>query len=304
MKVQLTQQSFETRTARRLATTVLQIAPDLSRLHRLTEANRIEVMEFLSVRPVHTVVMSSFIKDNGVVSELNRGKFFGYRGKNGEIEGIALIGHTTLVEARSEMALKAFAVYARNPETPIHLIMSSGKEAENFWFHYTDGLREPRLKCTEALFEVAFPYAVQKCEWNIKNADISQLELIAEAQAEIAFVECQVDPLLRDREGFLKRVARRIEQNRVFSVFENGRLIFKADIIAETAETIYLEGIYVHPEYRGKGVGSRCLAALTLELLNRVENICMLSNLEFEGAHRSYYKAGYKQTDQCVSLFV
>jgi len=283
---------------------IMMLMPDLTRVRELTAEDTKEVQAFLEVRPVHTVVMSSFINDNGIVSDLNRGKFYGYRNISGTLEGVALIGHSTLVEARSENAVKALAFAARTSETPIHLIMSSGNEAERFWFHLTGGIKQPRLTCTEALFEVAFPYAVQKCEWNIGNANMSQLELVAEAQAEIAFVECGVDPMLNDREGFLKRVARRVEQDRVFTVFENGKLIFKADIIAETSETIYLEGIYVHPDYRGKGVSSSCLAALTLSLLNRVENICMLSNVDFAGAHKSYHKAGYKQTDECVTLFV
>ncbi len=282
----------------------LTAAPDMRRVSALTESDRHEALAFLSVRPVQTVVMSSFIADNGVESELNRGRFFAYRNAADQIEGIALIGHSTLVEARSEQSLKALAFCAKRSETPIHLIMSSGSDAARFWFHYTDGVTQPRLKCTEALFEVSFPYAVQKCEWEIGNADMDQLMQVAEAQAEIAFIECGVDPMLRDREGFLKRVARRIEQGRVFTVYADGKLIFKADVIAETPDTIYLEGIYVHPDHRGQGVGSRCLAALTLELLGRAANICMLSNVDFAGAHKSYHKAGYKQTDQCVTLFV
>jgi GNAT superfamily N-acetyltransferase len=276
----------------------------MAKVSFLTEADRREMIEFLSIRPVHTVVMTSFINDNGVVSELNRGKFFGYRNAEGKFEGIALIGHTTLVEARSEEALEALAIKARLSETPIHLIMSSGDDAERFWHYYGDGRTQPRLTCTETLFEVAFPYAVRKCEWNIKNAGMEQLIPVAEAQAEVAFIECGVDPMQMDREGFLKRVARRIEQGRVFSVFEDGKLIFKVDIIAETDETIYLEGIYVHPDLRGQGIGPKCLAKLTLKLLERAGHICMLSNVDFTGAHHSFMKAGYKATDKCVTLFV
>jgi len=283
--------------------TTIRMAPDLSRVSQLTEADRTEMVEFLSVRPVHTVVMTSFINDNGIVSGLNRGKFYGYRNSEGRLEGIALIGHTTLVEARSEAALEALATMARSSETPVHLIMSSGNDAEKFWQYFSQGVRAPRLVCTEALFEAKFPFAVQRSDWEIKTADIGQLMPIAEAQAEIAFMECGVDPMEKDFEGFLRRVARRIEQGRVFSVFENGKLIFKADIIAETEQTIYLEGIFVHPDERGKGVGPRCLAALTIELLDRVEHICLLSNVEFETAHIAYLKAGYGRTDQCVSIF-
>jgi hypothetical protein len=108
-------------------------APDLSKAQALNESNTQEVLGFLSIRPVHTVVMTSFINDNGIESELNRGKFFGYRNSSGSLEGVALIGHTTLIEARSDNALRALALVARSAETPIHLVMSDGTTAETFW---------------------------------------------------------------------------------------------------------------------------------------------------------------------------
>ena len=282
---------------------MIMMAPDMRRVQELKTENTSEVLTFLSVRPVHTVVMTSFINDNGIESDLNRGVYYGYRGRQGKLEGVALIGHSTLVEARSDEALRALALKARNAETPLHLVMSSGDAAERFWNCMTDGLKAPRLTCTEALFEISFPFAVRGQEHKLETATMDWLIPVAEAQAEVAFIECGVDPMQKDREGFLKRVARRIEQGRVFVVTDGENLVFKADIIAETANTIYLEGIYVSPEYRGKGIGSDCLAALSLELLSRVENICLLSNVEFKSAHRSFAKAGYRNTDHCTTLF-
>ena len=280
------------------------VAPDLTRVSELRQEDTKEVLNFLSFRPVHTVVMTSWITDNGIVSELNRGKFYGYRNISGVLEGVALIGHSTLVEARSDKALKTLAITAKTSETPIHLIMSSGTAAETFWQHMTDGLTEPRLTCVEELFQVAFPFAVQESEWEIKNATMEHLLPVAEAQAEVAFMESGVDPMLKDRDGFLKRVARRIEKDRVFIVTDGDQLVFKADIIAETEDVIYLEGVYVNEKYRGREIGSMCLSKLSLQLLNRVENICLLSNIDFEGAHKSFVKAGYKNTDRCTTLFV
>jgi GNAT superfamily N-acetyltransferase len=262
-----------------------------------------EVLDFLSVRPVHTVVMTSFINDNGLDNPLNRGTFYGYKNTEGTLEGVALIGHTTLVEARSEEALKALAHAARASEVPLHLIMSDGSNAESFWKYLGNGA-QPRLVCEEKLFEIGFPFLIQKCDREIRAARMEELQEVAEAQAAIAFMECGVDPMLKDRKGFLKRVARRIEQGRIFVVFENGEMIFKADIIAETSDVVYLEGIYVAPSHRGQGVGSACLAKLSLELLNRVQHISLLSNVTFVDAHRSYMKAGFKDTGSCVSLFV
>ncbi|MEO8041014.1 MAG: hypothetical protein ABI646_00265, partial [Acidobacteriota bacterium] len=67
-----------------ISRSILSVAPDLSKVHNLTNEDRLEVLAFLSIRPVHTVVMKSFIIDNGMESDLNRGKFHGYRNTNGE----------------------------------------------------------------------------------------------------------------------------------------------------------------------------------------------------------------------------
>jgi hypothetical protein len=129
-----------------------QIAHEMSRLRPLGNADEQEVLEFLNVRPVHTVAMASFIRDNGIESADNRGRFYGYRNVCGTLEAVALIGHTTLVEARSEDSLLAFAIAARCSETPIHFMMADGQTIETFWNLYAGGSRAPRLVCPELLF--------------------------------------------------------------------------------------------------------------------------------------------------------
>lgn len=283
--------------------TFLTEAPNLYAVHALTENDRTEVLSFLAARPVHSVAMTSFINDNGIESELNRGRFYGYRNTGGNLEGVALIGHTTLIDARTDGAVKAFGFVAKNAETPVHMIMSDGNSAESFWEFYS-GDTAPRIACTELLFEVAFPFPVQDCEWDVRPAKHSELNEVAEAHAALAVMESDVDPMAADRDGFLQRVARRIEKGRTFVVVENDKLIFKADVVAETEEVIYLEGVYVAPECRGRGIGSKCLSSLTLQLLKRAKTICLLSNINYIDAHLSYLKAGYKNTDSCTTYFV
>jgi uncharacterized protein len=263
-----------------------------------------DVLSFLRRRPIHTVVMMSFIKDNGLVSEHNRGKFYGYRRADGELEGVALIGHTTLVEARSQSALQAFAAAAKKSETPIKMMMSDGRNIELFWQYFSGGTRQPRLVCEEKLFELNFPFFVKPSNWQIRLAAETELEQVAQAHAEVAFAESGVDPLETDREGFLRRTLRRIRQQRTFVVFEGGQLVFKADIAAQSADVIYLEGIYVAEKYRGRGIGAECLSKLAQTLLQQALHICLLSNMEFKAAHRSFQKAGFKSDDRCTTLFV
>ncbi|MCY7347802.1 MAG: GNAT family N-acetyltransferase [Pyrinomonadaceae bacterium] len=301
MKLQLTANTLKSRAVGEFA---FQPMPDLKHLQILTAADTEEVLSFLKIRPVQTVVMTSFIQDNGMENADNRGKFYGYRSAAGKLEGVALIGHTTLIEARSEDSLTAFAVAARQSETPIHIMMADGKTIEAFWRHFTGDNRPARKVCTELLFELNFPFFVQNCDWDVRVANADELEQIAVAHDEVAFIESGVSPLQKDRAGFLKRCLKRIEKGRTFVVFDNGKLIFKADIVAETSDVVYLEGIYVAPEYRGQGVGSGCLSKLGQQLMEKVENVCLLSNVEFAAAHRSFVKAGFKNTDCCQTIFV
>jgi predicted GNAT family acetyltransferase len=276
---------------------------DQSVIAKLNASDVAEVTAFLNIRPVHTVVMASFIRDNGIVSELNRGTFYGYRNGRGDLEGVALLGHSTLIESRSEEAMLAFATKAKTERVAINLIMSEHEDSLKFWQYYA-GNSEPRLTCTELLFETSFPMLVRVCDLDITLAANDQIEQIAEAHAEVAFLETGVDPMVRDREGFMKRVARRIEMGRTFVVFDGDKLLFKADIIAEADGIIYLEGIYVALDARGKGIGSKCLSRLTRMLLDRADKVCMLSNVQFESAHKSFENAGYRVTGRCTTLFV
>jgi len=269
----------------------------------LNNSDVAEVMTFLNVRPVHTVVMASFIRDNGIISELNRGVFYAYRNGRGVLEGVALIGHSTLIEARSEDAIYAFAGKAKASRVAINLIMSEADDASRFWQYYA-GEASPRLTCTELLFESSFPMLVRDCEYKIRLATQDELMQVAEAHAEVAFLESGTDPMVKDRTGFLERSARRIEMGRTFVVIEDGKLLFKADIIAEADGIAYLEGVYVAPESRGKGIGAKCLSKLTLMLMGRAEKVCMLSNVGFETAHRSFTKAGFHVSGRCTTLFV
>ena len=113
-------------------------------------------------------------------------------------------------------------------------------------------------------------------------------------QGQMAFEESGVNPMESDPEGFRRRCLRRIEQGRVWVWVEEGRLIFKADIISDTPEVIYVEGIWVAPGERGRGYGLRCLSQLSRDLLNRAGAVTLLVNEKAPGAITLYRRAGYK----------
>ena len=78
-------------------------------LQPLDDEQRAEVLSFLSRRPTHTFIETSWIPDNGLTSSFNRGTFYGYRDATGELEGVALVGHITLFESQTDSAVASFA---------------------------------------------------------------------------------------------------------------------------------------------------------------------------------------------------
>ena len=273
-------------------------------LELLSSANdKAEALTFLEARPVHTVALRGFIRDNGLDSPRNRGKFYGYRNREGQLEGIALIGHATLVEA---CTARAFESIARKAQTcaNAHIIMGEQEGIEQFWMYYAKDGQRMRLACREMMFELKWPLPVHQEVEGLRPATLDDLDLVVPVHAAMAEEESGVNPLEKDPEGFRSRCARRIEQGRTWVLVKNGKLVFKTEIFADTPEAIYLEGIYVSPEERGKGYGLHCLSQLSRTLLRRAETICILVNEANESARTFYQKAGFKFTSTYDTIFL
>jgi uncharacterized protein len=260
---------------------------------QLANEDKEEVLNFLSLRPIHTVCMASYIRDHGIVSPLNRGAFFGCRNNVGALEGVALIGHATLLETQNHQALKIFA-QLKHERAPSHLVRGEHEMVTRFWNHFEQLGHSARLCQRELLFEQRRPVHFDEPIPDLRPAREEDLDAITSVNASMAFAESGVNPLLKDPVGFRDRVARRISQGRVWVWAKEERLMFKADIFAETPEMIYLEGIQVHPMERGKHLGLRCMAQLGEILLKRSKALCLLVNEDRKELSHFYSKAGYE----------
>ena len=263
-------------------------------VHPLTEGHsEAEVLAFLSERPVQTVVMSGLVRDNGLESPFNRGTFYACRDAGGRLEGVALVGHATLVEARTEPALAAFAALAQK-ERGAHMILGEQALVRRFWNYYAPEGQTPRLFCRELLFEQRWPISACDPLANLRRATLDDL----------AREESGVNPLEVDPHGFRLRCARRIEHGRVWVLAERGRLIFKADVASQTPECTYVEGVYVEHASRQQGYGLRCLSQLGQTLLARSASLCALVNEQNLVAQALFMKAGYKLRGYYETVFL
>lgn len=253
-----------------------------------------EVLEFLSQRPIHTASMVGFIHENGLVHPLNRGTFYGCRNAGRQLEGVALMGHSTLLETTSDRAAQALAEVAKTCATA-HLVMGEKERINNFWDYYAEAGQGMRHACRELLFELKWPVEALPDVSELRLAtSAADLELVAAIHAQIAPDQIRINPLKRGSEDSRQRCARNIEQGRTWVGTEEGEVIFKADVTTDTSAVIYLDEVWTSTEGSSQSDALRCMSQFARALLRRTKSVCVLVNENDKKAHRFYQQAGYK----------
>ena len=256
------------------------------------EGTEEEILSALAVPTLTNVVMAGFIRDNGLVNTQNRGRFYVCRNQADKLEGVALIGHSILFDALSEGAIEGFASVARRDPAP-HLLMGEHHAVQRFWSYYAEEGKTPRHVCPVLFLRRGEQFQPQQDVPELRLARPEDLEPVVRAQAAMAVETSGVDPLRKDPIGFRQRYLRRIDNNRVWVLMNNRRLIFKLDVISETPDATYIEGVYVTREERGKGMGQSCLAAVGRKLQERTKAIHLFVETEHTRTIAFYLKLGF-----------
>lgn len=72
------------------------------------------------------------------------------------------------------------------------------------------------------------------------------------------------------------------------------QVVFKADIGIGSGVSVQVQGVWVHPEYRGRGLASRAMAAATALIRRRfAPTVTLYANSHNVPALRAYAKAGF-----------
>lgn len=269
----------------------------------LNDASKPEVLDFLEQRPAQTAMLSGLIRDNGLSSDFNRGDFFGCRNEHGELEGVALIGHATLFEARSERALYSLANRAQNC-TGTHMLMGEQDGVQMFWEFYAGRQAQMRKSCREHLLELRSPVELREEVPGLRLATAQDLDAIVPIHAQMAFEESGLNPLDIDPEGFRRRYLRRIQKQRSWVWIDSGNVVFKAEIVSQTPRVAYLEGVWVNPESRSQGQGTNCVLQLSKQLLSRSESVCLFVNEDNTSALKFYERMGFKDKESFDTIFL
>lgn len=251
-----------------------------------------EILATLALPTLTNVVMAGFIRDNGLVSPQHRGHFYACRNSDNQLEGVALIGHSILFHAFDEGAVEGFASIARRGPSP-HLLMGEHSAVQGFWNFYSAEGEQPRHVCPVLFLRRDKQFAQHKEVKGLRLAVPEDLEFVVRAQAAMALESSGVDPLKKDPIGFRQRYLRRIDQKRVWVLMSGRRLVFKLDVITDTPDAAYIEGVYVSPEERGKGLGRSCLNAVGYQLLEHTKALYLFVENENTRNTTFYLRLGF-----------
>jgi ribosomal protein S18 acetylase RimI-like enzyme len=241
-------------------------------VRQLDESDFAQVVEFLSHDPVRGVHLHGMVVDNGLESPANRGSFYGCFA-NGLLTGVALLGHNILLccdpSARAQFAELALAIGAE-----AHLVFGDKDEVEEVTNRMVQGGRQTRVTHDQHWCVCEKP-SLPLRKLLMRRAGPAEVEAVADAQAEMIAEECGVDPRIADPVGFHDRVAARVKKGRVWCRLEDNIVIFKADLISVSPDAVYVEGVWTHPHFRGRGVAKTSLNELAYRLLRQYKHVCL-----------------------------
>ncbi|GAA2377186.1 GNAT family N-acetyltransferase [Streptomyces cuspidosporus] len=139
---------------------------------------------------------------------------------------------------------------------------------------------------------------------HVRRVRKDEMDVIMPACVAMFTEEVGVSPLAGDG-GLLyqARVAELVGAGRSFARVENGRVVFKAEIGAATRHACQIQGVWVAPEFRGRGLSETGMAAVLRHALGEVAPVASLYVNDFNTAARAAYRrVGFQEVGAFMSV--
>jgi predicted GNAT family acetyltransferase len=105
------------------------------------------------------------------------------------------------------------------------------------------------------------------------------------------------------RDLYRARVNQLVSRGWSFSRIEDGRVLFKAEVACATPHACQIQGVYVDPEFRGRGLASAGMATVVETCLREVAPaVSLYVNAHNVPARAAYRSAGFRQTGTFATI--
>jgi hypothetical protein len=130
----------------------------------------------------------------------------------------------------------------------------------------------------------------------VRQVRPDELDAYLVAAVDMFIGEVGVDPRVGDGgRGYRRRVASLIAAGRAWARFEHGRVVFKAEVGSQSPGVGQIQGVWVHPEWRGLGLGTAGTATVAAVIVGTGRIASLYVNNFNAVARAAYDRVGFAE---------
>ena len=139
----------------------------------------------------------------------------------------------------------------------------------------------------------------------VRPVRVDELDAYLVAAIDMFIGEVGIDPRIGDGgRGYRRRVAGLIAAGRAWARFERGQVVFKAEVGSQSPSVGQIQGVWVHPDWRGHGIGTAGTATLASAVV-RSGRIASLYVNDFNTVARATYaRIGFTQVGTFATVLL
>lgn len=272
----------------------------ISRARSAGRADRDHVLAVLDLDPVESVAVGSWLAREGVDRGLRSGRIWLHR------DSLCYSGANLLPVNLDETSARAFAERAMLEGRRCSSIVGRLPATAELWRALEPRWGPARAVRHRQLVMTSDAGPAIAHDPRVRRAVATDLDEFYDASVRMYVEEIGSSPIAHDGGvAYRHRVLQLIRERMAYVVTDGGQIVFKAELGAVTARCAQLQGVWVHPDLRGKGIGTAATAGVVrLARDAGVRTVSLAVNDFNTAAVRAYHRCGFRVTGaQMVVLF-
>ena len=140
----------------------------------------------------------------------------------------------------------------------------------------------------------------------VRWAEISEFSRVLPAAAAMFEEEVGYSPFVDGAQSYRKRVEQLLRDRRtaVLTDDTDGKVLFKADIGSISSGVCQIQGVWVHPDHRGRGLAAPCMAAAVALAREYVPVVSLYVNSYNRPALATYRRIGFQEAGTFATVLL
>ena len=269
----------------------------------LRPADLADVLELLGRDPAADVFVASRVHSSGLVAGLLGGDLWGYR-EAGRLVAVCYCGANLVPVAASAEAARTFAGLAARRGRRCSSMLGPADAVLVMWELLQSRWGPAReVRPHQPLLAIAGPPAVP-ADPLVRRVWPHEIDAVLPACIAMFTEEVGVSPVGADGGAYYRaRVAEMICAGRAFARFEDGEVVFKAEIGAATPQACQVQGVWVRPDRRGEGLSAPGMAAVVRHAQRDIAPVVTLYVNDYNLPARSaYWRVGFQEIGEFATV--